>query len=135
MIRVAVVLMMLRIGLDITPKEIAANARKVELVLWSFVANYVFVPALIVVLLLTVRAAPMVSVAFLIMSVCPGAPFVPPLTSTARGDVPFSVTLMALLAGSSAILTPLLLHFLLPYVSSSEPLTIDALGIFVLLAA
>ena len=47
-------------------------------------------------------------------SVCPGAPFGPACTRIAGGDVAAATGLMAVLAGTSALLGPLLLHFLLP---------------------
>jgi BASS family bile acid:Na+ symporter len=40
--------------------------------------------------------------------------------------VAIGVGLMVILAGSSAILAPILLHYLLPLVSGNEPLTVDA---------
>ena len=47
-------------------------------------ANYVCVPALTVVLLLALNTQPIISIA-LILAVCPGDPFGPPLTSMAKG--------------------------------------------------
>jgi BASS family bile acid:Na+ symporter len=76
---------------------------------------------------------PLIAVGFLILAVCPGAPYGPPLTALAKGDVAVAVGLMVLLAGSSAILAPLLLYALLPLVSGNEPLTVDAAGIVVTL--
>jgi BASS family bile acid:Na+ symporter len=71
----------------------------------------------------------MVAVGFLVVSVCPGAPYAPPFTAIARGDVARAVGLMVILAGSSAILAPLLLRFLLPFAAGDAPTTIDAAGI------
>src|SRR5439155_20133335 len=44
----------------------------------------------------------------------------------ARGSVVRAVGLMVILAGSSALIAPLLLHFLLPVTSGSQPLDVDA---------
>src|SRR5262249_9329551 len=67
-------------------------------------------------------------------ALCPGAPYGPPFTRMAKGNVAASVGLMLLLAGSSALLAPLLLAFLLPFTlgflpplpPDSKPLQIDA---------
>src|SRR5205807_4428872 len=68
---------------------------------------------------------PLVAAGFLIAAVCPGAPYGPPFTSMAKGNVSLSVGLMMLLAGSSALLAPLLLRLLLPMVSGEHPVQID----------
>jgi BASS family bile acid:Na+ symporter len=67
----------------------------------------------------------LVAAGFLLPAVCPGAPHGPAFTYLAKGDVPVSVGLMVILAGSSAIVAPLLLHLLLPITSGNEPLKID----------
>ena len=56
----------------------------------------------------------MVSVGFLILASCPGAPVGPPITAIARGDVPWALGMMLILAGLSALLTPALLSPLPP---------------------
>jgi len=71
----------------------------------------------------------MVSAGFLILAVCPGAPFGPPCTSIAKGNVAVAVGVMVLLAGSSVIAAPLLLGALLPRVSGDEKLQVDAVKI------
>src|SRR5262249_36417821 len=63
---------------------------------------------------------PMVAAGFLILAACPGAPFGPPLTALARGNKAVSVGLMVILSGSSVLLAPLLLHFLIPLIAGSE---------------
>ena len=68
----------------------------------------------------------MVSAGFLILAVCPGAPFGPPCTRIAKGNVAVAVGIMVLLAGSSAVAAPLLLHLLLPLMSGDETLQVDA---------
>lgn len=126
LILATLIMMMLRIGLDVAIAEIASSARNSRLIVLAMFANYVCVPALAVVLLLALHTQPIVSIAFLILAVCPGAPFGPPLTSMAKGNVPASVGLMVLLAGSSAVLAPLLLRILLRFFSGGEPPQVDA---------
>jgi BASS family bile acid:Na+ symporter len=67
----------------------------------------------------------MVAAGFLVAAVCPGAPYGPPFTAMAKGDVPVSVGLMVILAGSSTIIAPLLLLFLLPLMAGDTPLKIN----------
>jgi len=118
--------MMVAIGLGATFGDLATVARSWSLVARAALANYLCVPAVTVGLLLLFNPQPMVAVGFLILAVCPGAPYGPPFTAIAKGNVAAAVGLMVILAGSSAIVAPILLHFLAPLVSANEPLTVDA---------
>jgi BASS family bile acid:Na+ symporter len=80
----------------------------------ALLASYVCVPAAAVALLILFQAEPFVAAGFLIAAVCPGAPYGPPFTGIAKGNVGVSVGLMVILAGSSALAAPLLLQGLLP---------------------
>ena len=117
--------MMVAIGLGVTFAEVLGVARDWRLVLRAAAANYVGVPATAVGLLLLFDAQPMAAAGFLIAAVCPGAPYGPPFTSLARGNVVAAIGLMVLLAGSSALVAPLLLQLLLPMMAGDEPLRID----------
>jgi BASS family bile acid:Na+ symporter len=79
-------------------------------------------------LLVWFDANPMVAAGFLILAVCPGAPFGPPFAGIARANVPVAVGLMVILAGSSAVISPLLLQLLLPWISGGEAPRIDLPG-------
>jgi bile acid:Na+ symporter, BASS family len=97
-------------------------------------ANYLCVPVFTVGLLLLFHPAdPMVPAGFLILAVCPGAPFGPGCTKLAKGNVAAAVGLMVMLAASSAIAAPVLLHLLLPLMSAREILQVDATKIVVTL--
>jgi BASS family bile acid:Na+ symporter len=135
LVTVTLVEMMVAIGLGVTFAELAAVARTWRLVARAVVANYVCVPAVTVGLLLLFQAQPMVAAGFLILAVCPGAPYGPPCTAIARGPVSVAVGLMVLMAGSSALVAPLLLALLLPVTTGDEPLKVDAVKmVFTLLA-
>jgi len=121
--------MMVTIGLGVTLADVLRVGRSWSLVARALLANYILVPAAAVGLLFLFRASPFVAVGFLVAAVCPGAPYGPPLTAMAKGNVPVSVGLMAILAGSSAILAPLLLQFLLPLVAGDTTLTISVVKI------
>jgi bile acid:Na+ symporter, BASS family len=118
--------MMVTIGLGVAIAEIAAVATDWRTVARTGLANYLIVPAAAVALLLLFHVAPFVAAGFLIAALCPGAPYGPPFTGMAKGNVALAVGLMMILAASSALLTPLLLRLLLPFVSGGSPIQIDA---------
>jgi len=118
--------MMVAIGLGVGLADVAGVGRNWRVVTRAVLANYVCVPAAAVGLLALFRPEPLVAAGFLIAAVCPGAPYGPPFTAMAKGNVAVSVGLMVMLAGSSAVIAPLLLRFLLPLVSSGDSLKVDA---------
>jgi BASS family bile acid:Na+ symporter len=117
--------MMVTIGLGVTLSDVLRVGRSWSLVARAVFANYILVPASAVLLLRLFRANPMVAAGFLVAAVCPGAPYGPPLTAMAKGNVPVSVGLMIILASTSAIFAPLLLPSLLPLVAGDTPLKIS----------
>ncbi len=117
--------MMVTIGLDATPAQLLASARDWRNVLRALLANYVLVPAAATGLLIGFNASPWVAAGFMIAAVCPGAPYGPPFTALAKGDQVQAVGLMVILAGSSALLAPILLLLLLPLVAGDEPMDIN----------
>jgi BASS family bile acid:Na+ symporter len=129
LVTVTLIEMMAATGLSVTFGDLGHVARDWRLVARAALANYVLVPAATVGLLLLFGAQPLVAVGFLILAVCPGAPYGPPFAAVAKGNVPVAVGLMLLLAASSALLAPLLLHWLLPLVAGDEPLTVSAAAV------
>jgi BASS family bile acid:Na+ symporter len=129
LVTITLIEMMVAIGLSVTFVDLIGVARNWRLVGRAALANYVCVPAVTVGLLLLFAPHPMVAVGFLVLAVCPGAPYGPPFAAIAKGNVAVAVGLMVILAGSSALVAPVLLHYLLPLVSGNEPLTVDALKI------
>jgi BASS family bile acid:Na+ symporter len=129
LVTITLIEMMAAIGLRVTFGELFAVVRNWRLAARAAVANYVCVPAVTLALLLAFDADPMVAAGFLVLAVCPGAPYGPACSVIAKGNVPVAVGLMVLLAGSSAMLAPLLLGVLLPLVSEGQPLQVDAVKI------
>jgi BASS family bile acid:Na+ symporter len=124
--------LMVSIGLGVTFTEVVSVARNWRLLGRAALANYVCVPAFAVGLLLLFRPHcqepeqfPLIAAGFLIAAVCPGAPYGPPFTGIIKGDVVLAVGLMVLLAGSSAVVAPVLLHLLLPVTSGDQRLQVD----------
>lgn len=127
LVTITLIEMMVAIGLGVTFVDLAGVARSWRLMLQAVLANYVCVPAVTVGLLILFQPAdPLVSAGFLILAVCPGAPFGPPCVRIAKGNVAVAVGLMAFLAGSSAIAAPLLLYFLLPWMSGEGALQVNS---------
>jgi len=129
LVTVTLIEMMMLVGMQATFAELAQTARDWRLVARAAAANYIFVPAVAIALLMLFNASPAIAAGFLVLAVCPGAPFGPPLAGIARGNVPLAVGLMVILAGSSAVISPILLQVLLPWVSGGEAPHIDLLGI------
>src|SRR5215472_2269483 len=128
LVTVTLVEMMVLIGLRVTFAEIINTAKSRALIARAAAANYLLVPVLALVLLILFAANPMVAAGFLVLAVCPGAPYGPPFAGIARANVPEAAGLMVILAGSSALISPLLLKVLLPLVASGEVNRIDAFG-------
>jgi bile acid:Na+ symporter, BASS family len=125
----SLVTMMLSMGLRVTGGELLASARPARRLVLGLVANFVLLPAVTVGLLYVFHAGPMIAVGFLILASCPGAPVGPPITAIARGDVPWSLGMMLILAALSTLLTPALLSVLLPWVAPATDLRVDYGGI------
>lgn len=129
--------MMVAIGLGVSLRDVLRVATDWKLVSKAALASYVCVPAAAVGLLILFHADPFVAAGFLIAAACPGAPYGPPFTGMAKGNVVASVGLMILLAGSSALAAPLLLQLLLPFVlqyvpplpPDTPPLALDAVQV------
>ena len=126
--------MMVTVGLGVSFAEVVGVGRDWRLVGRAVLANYVCVPAVVRLgsaapvpaPLVGAGQFPLVAAGFLVAAVCPGAPYGPPFTKMAGGDVVVSVGLMVLLAGSSAVLAPVLLHLLLPLTLGNQAVQIDA---------
>jgi BASS family bile acid:Na+ symporter len=129
LVTVMLIEMMVAIGLRVTFGDLVGIVTNGRLMLQALLANYILVPAAAVALLHLFGAQPMVAAGFLILAVCPGAPFGPSCTSLAKGNVPVAAGLMAVLAGSSAIVAPVLLQFLLHLLAGSDSLQVDAVKI------
>jgi len=137
---VTLIEMMVSVGLGAAIADVSRVAGDGRLMLRAAIANYVCVPGICVGLLLAfARSAPdpavfpLIAAGFLIPAVCPGAPYGPPFTAIARGNVATAVGLMVTLAASSAIAAPLLLRVLLPVVAGDAPIRIDAVKMILVL--
>jgi BASS family bile acid:Na+ symporter len=123
----ALAAIMLSMGLQVRVQDVWAAARPVRLVALCLLANYVLVPIAVLALLTLFQAIPLVSIGFLILAICPGAPIGPPMCAIAKGNLPLAVSMMVMLAGLSPILTPALLALLAPRVAPHADIQINLL--------
>jgi BASS family bile acid:Na+ symporter len=134
LVTITLIVMMAAIGLGVTFGDLWSVIKNWRLVGRAAIANYVLIPAATVGLLMVFQPADsMVAVGFLILAVCPGAPFGPPCTKIARGNVAAAVGMMVMLAASSALVAPLLLELLLSWLSNDGTLHVDAVKMLVTL--
>jgi len=124
---VTLIEMMFTIGVSARLPDALAVCKDWKFIARAAVANYILVPATAVILLRAFHTSPMIAAGFLIVAVCPGAPYGPPFTSIAKGNTGLAVGLMVILAASSAIVAPMLLGALLPLVASHNNLQINVL--------
>ena len=127
LVAIALIELMVATGLGIRLADVVDAARDWRLLARAGLVNYMAVPFAAVLLLLLLRVEPTAAAGFLILAVCPGAPYAPPLTALAGGNVAVSAGLMMVLAGSSVIVAPFLLSVLLPFTTGSGELRVDAL--------
>jgi len=125
----ALVTIMLSMGLQVTIPAVLASTRSARLLFQGLLANFVAVPLVTMGLLDLFQADPMVSAGFFVLAVCPGAPIGPPITAIARGNVPWAIGVMVILAGLSAFLSPALLSALLARAAPDGDVHIDYLAI------
>jgi len=122
---VTLIEMMVTLGLGVKASDVLSVGKQLDLLFRALLANYIVVPSAALALLLLFHATPMVAAGLLIAAVCPGAPYAPPFTAMAKGNVTLAVGLMVVLAASSAIVAPLLLGFLLPLLAGNTALKIN----------
>lgn len=118
--------MMVATGLRVGLADLMTVLKQWRITVRAALANYLAVPAVTVALLLLFDPQPAVAAGFLILAVCPGAPYGPLFTSLAKGNMAISVGLMVILASSSAFFAPLLLGVMLPLVSGDSRVQVDA---------
>ena len=113
-IMVSVMFLMLGVGLKVTFIEVLSVARKYKLVLLGVLANFIVIPILAYFGMTFLPLEPKVKVGIMLMVAAPIAPMVPPFVEMAKGNVPYSVGLMAIIAILSVFLTPLILTLSFP---------------------
>ncbi len=110
----SVVCLMLGVGLQTSFGQVIEVVRKVQLVARGVIANFIVVPVLVGLALIWLPLSPFVKVGIMLMAAAPVAPMAPPFVATAKGDVPYAVGLMTVVALLSIPLTPAILILAVP---------------------
>ncbi len=73
--------------------------------------DFIVIPAIIIGLLVIIPFESQVKLAFLVLALCAGAPFVPMLVKVGKGDAPYAAGMVGFLSIISWIILPLVLPF------------------------
>jgi BASS family bile acid:Na+ symporter len=109
-----VVSSMMAMGVGFSVGQIIHALRDVRLVLLALLANFVVMPLGALALDKMLRLDEPLGVGLLLLGAAAGAPFLPKLTELAKGNLPFAVGIMVLLAVGTVGYLPLVLPLLLP---------------------
>lgn len=104
---------MLAMGLSLTVPQIVAPLKNLKLVILALAVNFVAVPLLVWGIQAVMSLDQDIYTGLLLMATAAGAPFLPKLAQTAKGDVAFSVGLMVLLMVVTIAYMPIVLPLLL----------------------
>lgn len=123
----SVMLLMLGVGLRTPFGQVVSVAKQYKLVIRGVLANFLVVPVLFYFAFQWLPFRADVVIGLLIMAAVPIAPMAPPFVGMAKGDVPYAVGLMTIVALLCVPLTPLILSLCLP--ESEQGLELDTLEI------
>ncbi len=127
LLMVSVMFLMLGVGLRTPFGQVIDVAKQFRLVMRGVLANFLVVPLLFYLSVEFLPFRPDVVIGLLIMAAVPIAPMAPPFVGMAKGDVPYAVGLMTIVALLCVPLTPLILALCLP--KSEAGLELDVLQI------
>jgi predicted Na+-dependent transporter len=114
---VFVVTSMLAMGLSLTVAQIVAPLRNARLVILALAANFILVPAAAYLITSIFPLSDGLKIGLILVSTAAGAPFLPRLAQTAKGNLAFSVGLMVLLMVVTVLYMPVVLPRLLQGIS------------------
>lgn len=104
---------MTAMGLTLTPRAIAAPLRNVRFVLLALALNFVLAPACAWLLTLVIPLDRGHAAGLMLLGGAAGAPFLPKLIETARGNLASAAALMALLTAGTIIFMPFALPLMI----------------------
>jgi BASS family bile acid:Na+ symporter len=102
------------IGLALTPREVVAPLRAWRFVLLALFLNFMLAPALAWLLTVVIPLDRANAAGLLLLGGAAGAPFLPKLVETARGDLAPAAALMVLLTICTILFLPLALPVMIP---------------------
>ena len=110
---VFIITSMAGMGFSLTIPQIVAPLRNTRLVLLSLAANFVLVPALVLLIASVLPLSEGLRIGLILTGMAAGAPFLPKLVQVAKGDIAFTAGLMVLLMVVTVAFLPLVLPFVL----------------------
>jgi bile acid:Na+ symporter, BASS family len=109
LVMTAVVFLMLGVGLQTTFRQIFDVIRQFQLLMRGIFANFLIIPAVLYLGIQWSFLTPEVGIGLMVMAAAPVAPMAPPFVGMAKGDLPYAVGLMTVVALLCVPLTPLIL--------------------------
>jgi predicted Na+-dependent transporter len=110
---VFVVTSMLAMGLSLTVPQIIEPLKNVKLVFLALIVNFIAVPLVVWGIQAVMDLDQDVYTGLVLMATAAGAPFLPKLAQTAKGNVAFSVGLMVLLMVVTVVYMPVVMPLIL----------------------
>jgi predicted Na+-dependent transporter len=104
---------MASMGLSLKLQQITQSLKNTRLVIMALVVNFILVPLVAYGITLLFPLDEPLRIGLILLSTAAGAPFLPKLAETAKGNVAFSVGLMVLLMVVTIIYLPVVLPLLL----------------------
>lgn len=127
LLMVTIICLMFGVGLRTPFAQVVDATKQLPLMLRGLLANFIVVPLLFYLAVTFLPIRQDVAIGLLIMAAAPVAPLAPPFVGLAKGDVPYAVGLMTIVALLCVPLTPLILSLCLP--ESETGLQLDTLQI------
>jgi BASS family bile acid:Na+ symporter len=110
---VFVIASMASMGLSLKLGQITSSLKNTRIVITALIVNFILVPLVAYGITLLFPLDEPLRIGLILLSTAAGAPFLPKLAETAKGDVAFSVGLMVLLMVVTIIYLPVVLPLLL----------------------
>ena len=123
LVMITVIFLMLGVGLQTTFRQIIDVIRQFQLLMRGILANFLIIPVLLYLGIQWSYLTPEVGIGLMVMAAAPVAPMAPPFVGMAKGDLPYAVGLMTVVALLCVPLTPLILS--LCVVTSEQGLNLD----------
>lgn len=107
-------------GLEVNREHLFAALKNLGLLGRAFLANFIIVPVLGVLLAKLFRLPPLIATGFLLMAIAPGVPFILAQARKRGGSLGFAVELAVFLPLVSVVTVPLTADLVLPGVTAAE---------------
>ena len=111
---------MITLGLGLTTSQLIEPFKNIKMVILSIIANFVIVPLFALGMVWVLPVSEGVRIGILLLSIGGGAPFIPKIVETAKGNIAGAVGLMLLLLILTMFFMPLVVPLMFPGASVSS---------------